>query len=78
MHNLFIVQLFQNFNFGSNFNFQDCKEDSIERTAWSIAEHALDRAFDPDYLSPFALQARKHGYVTVKGMNNFAFTLLIS
>lgn len=47
---------------------QDNEERSVERTAWSIAEHALEKSCDPDYMSPFAKHARANGYKSTIGM----------
>nr|CAB3265121.1 protein phosphatase PTC7 homolog [Phallusia mammillata] len=46
---------------------KDNKYESIKQTAWSIAEHARDLSFDPDYLSPFAKQARRSGMNVIGG-----------
>ena len=55
--------------------FQDSKYESIKQTAWSIAEHAQTKSFDPDYMSPFAKQARLNGYNSVKGIHIFLFRM---
>ena len=36
---------------------QDNKEESVQRTASTIAESAYQLSFDPEYMSPFALSA---------------------
>ncbi|XP_076434961.1 protein phosphatase PTC7 homolog [Babylonia areolata] len=40
---------------------KDSQEDSVQRTASSIAESAYHLSFDPDYMSPFALSAINAG-----------------
>ena len=37
--------------------FQDNREESVQKTASTIAENAYNLSFDPDYMSPFALSA---------------------
>ncbi|XP_076801420.1 protein phosphatase PTC7 homolog [Clavelina lepadiformis] len=56
---------------------KDSKYESIKHTAWSIAEQARDLSYDPDYLSPFAKQARLNGY-DVTGGKPDDITVLLS
>lgn len=35
--------------------------EDLEKAAQTIARKAIELAFDPDYLSPFALAARQNG-----------------
>ena len=43
-------------------NFQsDHKPESIQKVANALAKHAHQLAFDPDYMSPFALEAQANG-----------------
>lgn len=41
---------------------KDYKEESLKATATRIAEQALELSYDSDYMSPFAEQAKEHGY----------------
>eukprot|EP00106_Octopus_bimaculoides_P010447 XP_014777889.1 PREDICTED: protein phosphatase PTC7 homolog [Octopus bimaculoides] len=47
---------------------KDHRQDNIQKTASKIAEEAHQLAFDPDYLSPFALTAIDAG-IEIRGMS---------
>ena len=46
---------------------QDARLENLQRAADSMASHAQELAFDPDYMSPFAKNATAHGFQEVKG-----------
>ena len=57
--------------------------EDLEKAAQTIARKAIELAFDPDYMSPFALSARQNG-INVNGNFNlrvhfffFFFVILI-
>nr|XP_018667237.1 protein phosphatase PTC7 homolog [Ciona intestinalis] len=56
---------------------KDNQYESIKQTVWNIAEQARDLSYDPDYLSPFAKQARKNGYPVTGGKPD-DITILLS
>jgi protein phosphatase PTC7 len=57
---------------------KDHKFESLQRTANALAEHAHELAFDPDYMSPFALNAAANGYQDVKGGKPDDITVLLA
>jgi hypothetical protein len=51
--------------------------EDLEKAAHAIAKKAIDLAFDPDYISPFAVSAKKNIGINIRGMCvGFAFDLV--
>ncbi|CAH1802321.1 unnamed protein product [Owenia fusiformis] len=46
---------------------KDRRRESIQHTANRLAECARDLSFDPDYMSPFSMNAEAHGIEGIKG-----------
>lgn len=51
--------------------------EDLEKAAQSIAKKAIELAFDPDYLSPFALSARNNG-INISGGKPDDVTILLA
>jgi hypothetical protein len=41
--------------------------EDLEKAAHAIAKKAIDLAFDPDYISPFAVSAKKNIGINIRG-----------
>ena len=55
----------------------DDKPESIQKVANALAKHAYQLAFDPDYMSPFALEAQANG-MDMKGGKPDDITVLLA
>ena len=51
--------------------------EDLEKTAQSLAKKAIELAFDPDYISPFAISARKNG-INIRGGKPDDVTILLA
>jgi hypothetical protein len=49
--------------------FQDNKEETVQKTAKTIAESAYQLSFDSEYMSPFSLAAMEAG-IALRGMQS--------
>lgn len=51
--------------------------EDLEKTAQTLAKKAIELAFDPDYISPFAISARKNG-INIRGGKPDDVTILLA
>lgn len=55
--------------------FEDANSENLQEKTLQLAMLCTKLANNPDYLSPFALSARKEGYTTEgRGSTNFKFS----
>jgi hypothetical protein len=47
--------------------------EDLEKAAQTIARKTIERALDPDYMSPFAISARKNGVGFIGKSQNTTF-----
>lgn len=56
---------------------KNCLIDELEKAANNLARKAIELALDPDYISPFAKSAKKHG-INIKGGKPDDITVLLA
>lgn len=56
---------------------KNCLIDELEKAANNLARKAIEMALDPDYLSPFAKAAKKHG-INIRGGKPDDITVLLA